>query len=40
VKKIDEVYMNYLSKVNSGLGANGIKLMTRDEFDKKDQKLP
>jgi len=40
-KKADDIYKNYLIKLNSelkGKGLNEIKLMTREEFDKKDQK--
>ncbi|HEY3251489.1 MAG TPA: glycosyl hydrolase, partial [Ignavibacteria bacterium] len=38
-KKVDDIYRNYLSKVNSELksgGAAEIQLMTREAFDKKD----
>lgn len=40
-KKAEDIYKNYLSKVNAELktsGAKSIELMTREEFDKKDQK--
>ena len=40
-KKVDEIYKNYLTKVNNELKSKSIKeiqLMTREEFDKKEQK--
>jgi photosystem II stability/assembly factor-like uncharacterized protein len=40
-KKAEDIYRNYLSKVNAELktsGSKAIELMTREEFDKKDQK--
>lgn len=40
-KKAEDIYKNYLSKVNAELknsGTKAIELMTREEFDKKDQK--
>jgi hypothetical protein len=39
MKNAEDIYRNYLSKLNSELkskGLNEILLMTRDEFDKKD----
>jgi hypothetical protein len=40
-KKAEDIYKNYLSKVNTelkGKGVNEIQLLTREEFDKKEQK--